>query len=74
MIDPALSEAMAEAYASAPGVTAWDTLELTHSTFTDPARMWKPPLRLKPSALRALWQAPSQRLLKSTPLTGLHHD
>lgn len=39
MIDPALSEAMAEAYASAPTLTAWDTLELNHSTLDTPARV-----------------------------------
>lgn len=38
-IDPALSAALAEAFASRPSVTAVDTLELTHPTFDEPARV-----------------------------------
>lgn len=38
-IDPAITAAMAEAYASAPTLAAWDTLELNHSSFDQPARV-----------------------------------
>jgi hypothetical protein len=34
-----LDQAIREAYASAPAVTAWTALELNHSSFTSPARV-----------------------------------
>lgn len=38
-IDPAITAAMEEAYASAPSRTVWTTMELNHSTFDTPARV-----------------------------------